>query len=468
MKSLIQSVLILIPVLLSTRGAEEVIYAQLGATVFLKAPEVANSHNYYLYWYFGGAEIAWRNTLGGTGFSSGKWNFTRSFSGDSLTIPDIKHFGTFVGKLMKNGEVTVTYKVVKLNVNMIPPSPVLLGESLSLICNPETPGRDTKQEIHWLNPQGEKVKSNKGQLNLKATEQHNGQWTCVVTNNNRESKAKISVVVVYLSPAASSTQYTSKSWPLTIPCSIPSHISWDQIKSKGIQQVHWDFIPSPGSILNSSGPQRLFSLSLEEPLAWKPDQHRGLTPVSTLKNGNLSLTRNRVKEEDSGDYKCTLKFRNGGTLSRTVHVNVLQITSSPGTDLISGQQVNLSCSVGRPLPSDLRVKWFPPEQSSLPPPLPDHHPAHLPIPAVGTGDSGKWKCELWQNDKRLTSAVIMLKIESKQSVWMTVIICSVTAIVVLLLILVLVLYRRRQRKMRHLRHRLCQCKNPKPKGFYRT
>ncbi|XP_070822319.1 CD4-1 molecule [Chaetodon trifascialis] len=468
MKSLIQSVLILIPVLLLTKGAEviEVIYAQLGETVSLKAPEVTHSHDYYLFWHFNGSEIAWRNTFGRSGFNKDKWNFTISVSGNSLTIPDIKYFGTFVGKL-RNHDTGVTYKVVKLNVNVNPPSPVLLGEWMFLTCNPETLEKDKKPEIHWLNPQGEKMPTIQGRLTLRATDQHNGQWTCVVTNNNRESKSKISVKVLYLLPPASSTLYTSKSRPLTIPCSIPSQISWEQIKSKGIQHVQWDFFPSPGSILNSSVRQRLFYLSLEEPLNWKPDQHRGLTPVSTLKNGNLSLISNRVKEDDSGDYECTLKFKNGETLSRTVHVNVLQITSSPETDLISGQQVNLSCSVGRPLPSDLRVKWFPPEQSSLPLPS-DHHPAHLSIPAVGTGDSGKWKCELWQNDKRLAAAVIVLKIEPERSAWMLVIICSVTAIVVLLLILVLVLYRRRQRKMRHLRHRLCQCKNPKPKGFYRT
>lgn len=86
------------------------------------------------------------------------------------------------------------------------------------------------------------------------------------------------------------------------------------------------------------------------------------------------------------------------------------VISSAGTDLISGQQVNLSCSIGRPLPSELRVKWFPPTRSSQPSLLSDHHPAHLAIPEVGTGDGGKWRCELWQNNTRLTSAVITLKI----------------------------------------------------------
>ncbi|XP_041797934.1 CD4-1 molecule isoform X2 [Chelmon rostratus] len=465
MKNLIQSVLILIPVLLSTTGAEEVIYAQLGDTVSFKPPVDPQSKIYYLYWYFGNLELAWRNTFGATGFNKDNWNNTLSLSDDTLIIKNFQHFGTFVCKLIKGRDTVVgsrIYKVLKLNVNMNPPNPVLLDESLSLTCSVESP---KKPQIHWLNPQKEKLKSNQGRLTLSATGQHNGQWTCVVTDDGRESKAEVSVMVIYLLPPPSRTQYTSKSSPLTIPCSYPSHIPWEKIKSKGIQQVHWDFLP--GSTLNSGDPQRLYSLSLEEKPTWEADQDRGLNPVQNTMKGNLSLTRKQGNEEDGGDYTCTLKFKNGVTLSRTVHVNVLQIISSAGTDLISGQQVNLSCSIGRPLPSELRVKWFPPTRSSQPSLLSDHHPAHLAIPEVGTGDGGKWRCELWQNNTRLTSAVITLKIEPKTTVWMLVIICSVTAIVALLLILALVLCRRRQ-KMRHLRHRLCQCKNPKPKGFYRT
>lgn len=126
------------------------------------------------------------------------------------------------------------------------------------------------------------------------------------------------------SPAPSRPQYTSESLPLTIPCSIPADISWEQIKARGIEKVHWHFFPKPGSTLTSDDPQRLFFLSQEDPMTWKPDQARGLTPVLDPKKKDLSLTRRLGREEDRGDYVCTLKFKNGVTLNRTVHVEVLQ------------------------------------------------------------------------------------------------------------------------------------------------
>lgn len=66
---------------------------------------------------------------------------------------------------------------------------------------------------------------------------------------------------------------------------------------------------------------------MEEPLSWKPDQSRGLTPVSDFKNWNLSLGRKKGEDGDGGDYVCTLTFENGATLSRTVSVHVLESKS---------------------------------------------------------------------------------------------------------------------------------------------
>lgn len=88
-----------------------------------------------------------------------------------------------------------------------------------------------------------------------------------------------------------------------------------------MQEVHWQFIPEPGS-----SPQRLFSLSLEDPLTWKPELTRGLRLVQDPTKINLSLTRDQGSEEDRGDYVCTLEFKNVA-LTRTVHVKVLQSKS---------------------------------------------------------------------------------------------------------------------------------------------
>ncbi|XP_020504726.2 CD4-1 molecule isoform X1 [Labrus bergylta] len=471
MKNFIQAILILSAVLASSTKAEEVIYAQVGDTVTLKL--LNNLHGNYLHWYFGdesGVRLAWSNPLGGKDFINTEHWKTKLSDDSSLIINDIKqeNFGTFVCKSLSESN-KLTYRLLKISVTMDRASPLVPGELLTLTCIAETPPNAQSPEIHWLNPRGEKVETKQGKHKVRVTSQDHGQWTCVVTNNKKENQAKTSVTVVDLSPAPLDPLYTSKSTPLTVPCSFPAHISWEQIKAVGLQEVNWHFNPQPGSNNVSGYPQRLFFLSLGDPPTWKKDQDRDLTPVLDLKKGLLSLTRKQGREHDKGDYFCSMKVRDGVILNRTVHVKVLQITSSAGTEFISGQQVNLSCSVGEPLPSSLRLKWVPPEQSSLLSLTTDHHPAHLTIRGVGAGDGGRWRCELWQGNVCLTSAVITLKIaEPKLSVWMLVIICSVTVIIVLLLILVFIICRRRQRKTSHLRHRLCKCKNPKPKGFYRT
>nr|XP_046255179.1 CD4-1 molecule [Scatophagus argus] len=468
MKNLIQSVLILIAVLEPTTGTKQVKYAEVGKSTILNPPDGISSRS-YMYWYFGDIEIAWRNTLGGHGLNEDgketeKWKNILSWSGDSLIIQNIRqeHFGIFACKVLERNvrKTIMTYELLEFNVSVNPPSPVLAGESLSLVCKGANTQDGKQPEIHWLNPQEEKVTSNKGALTEKATGQHRGRWTCVLTVDEQENRATISVEVVDLAPAHP-TQYTSKNRPLHIPCSINPPTTWEQIKAKGFEEGNWHFYPDSGSRSISDIPEMLFSLH-KDSLVWKAKERaRDLTPVNPEK-GDLSLTRTKGKDADRGTYVCSLKFSNGVTLSRTVHVDVLQITSSPGTELISGQQVNLSCSLGHPLPSGLQLKLIPPKQSSQTSDSP-----HLTIREVGVRDNGNWKCELWQNKTQLTWAMTSLKIETKMSVWMLVIICSV-AVIVPLLILVFILCRFRQRKVRHVRHRLCQCKNPKPKGFYRT
>lgn len=86
------------------------------------------------------------------------------------------------------------------------------------------------------------------------------------------------------------------------------------------------------------------------------------------------------------------------------------VIASPGTNLTSGQQLNLTCGIGRGLSSDLQLKWIPPQKSFHPSLKSDPHPANFIIPEVTTGDNGKWRCELWQGSTRLTSEMITLKI----------------------------------------------------------
>lgn len=467
MKNFIEDVLILFSVFFSVTGAGEVIYAQVGDTVTLKTTEY-NQQKYH-YWYFNNHDnklrLAWLNPLGGKVLLQDK-NWKISLSGNSLIIKDIRdeQFGTFLWEHNSGNSLNLkvtTYTVLKLRV-MKPNSVVLPGESVSLGCFVDAPPGQVKPDVHWLDPRGVRVKNNRGTLDKKAESQDSGKWTCVVGTKNT---AHISVSVVDLAPSPENL-YSSTSSRLTVPCSLPSWISWDHLKQKGIQEVQWHFSPKTSS--SPASDQRLWLLhpSPGSSFTWKKDKDRDLVPVSDATKRNLSLSRDTARVEDRGDFTCSMAFQNGSTLSRTVHVEVLQLASFIGTEFTSGQTLNLSCSTGEPLTSDMQLKWFPPDQSSLL--KSDRHGAHLAIKEASTGDGGKWRCELWRRDLLLASAELKLTIEPKLSVWMLAIICSAIVILILLVILTFILCRRKQHKTRNHRHRLCQCKNPKPKGFYRT
>ncbi|XP_071764750.2 CD4-1 molecule [Centroberyx gerrardi] len=478
MKEFIQSLLILTALLNSTTGAVVMVYSQVGETITLSvSSDGTDKSKTYVYWYFGESEsnnlVISLNPHGGPKFyNDGGWKDRVSISEYSLVIKGVQEQDftdtfTCVIKEHVTPITTKNYKLSKITVSMKPETSVLAGESPSLACTVQSPQNNAQPQIHWLNPQGEK-RANGGDLTVhQVTGQDNGEWTCVVTSGGKKSYAKISVTVLDLSPAPLYPQYTSlsRSARLSAPCSIPAHLSWDNFKAKGLQGGHWSFVPG----LSPGDRQRLFTLSVGEKLTWKVEQETGLGASDPAKK-DLSLSKKGVTEADRGEYVCALEFKNRVTLERSIRVEVLEILSSSGLEIPAGQQVNLTCSLGHPLRDGLQVKWIPPKPWCLPSLGPDPHPAHLTIPEVVDGDCGRWKCELWRNKTRLTSVDITLKI-APMSVWLLVTICGATVIFILLLILtVILLRRRRQRKMtpRHPKHRFCQCKNPKPKGFHRS
>uniref|UniRef100_A0A3Q2PC36 CD4 molecule n=1 Tax=Fundulus heteroclitus TaxID=8078 RepID=A0A3Q2PC36_FUNHE len=440
MRKVLQFFIFLI-IVLQTNGADEVIYVQVGDNVELQLSGRCDS--YYVHWFFGrenGLELADMSYVGRKHVKHGERNKLSLSDKPSLIIKNIEenNFGTFVCKVSDS---------MKL-LSMEETSPVIPGDSLTLSCNVET---HRKPSVFWINPMGQR------EYPEIAETRHNGEWACVVEDNGKESRFKLPVSVVDFS-STSEHLFTSTNFPLTVPFLITPNAFVQQIPTK-IKSVQWFFIPQ-----TSSDRQSIFSISPKnEPQVENP---RGLNYENFTKGGNFSLYRKLSSVDDRGNYTCSITFTNGFTISRTVLVEVLQIIPSPGTDLISGQPLNLSCSTGGPLGPDVQVIWFPPKTSSLA--KDELRSGHLMIPRVGTEDSGSWRCELRRSGATLTSAVITLKIEPILTVWMMVTICAAAVILILLLALAFTLFRRRQRKMRHLRHRLCKCETPKPKGFYKA
>ncbi|XP_041843577.1 CD4-1 molecule [Melanotaenia boesemani] len=459
MQGSIQSILFFIAVLKTVIGTEEVIYAQVGHDVTLKAP-VDTSPKDYIYWYFykeKELQLSWMNHMGGRGIIKDEpWNQQLSLNGDSLVIKGIheRNFGTYFYKLGKDSTV-ITYKLRKLTVNVNPASILLPGDKMSLQCNVDHQG-EKQPNIYWQPPQ-EKTKTVLEAGGIIVQSQDSGEWTCVVKNGQKEHRFKISVIVVEF-PSAPKIQYTSTTSQLNMPFSIHPINSWEKIKPL-IKEIQWSFTPKTSS---DQKPQTLCSFSPENSTEPTMNQ-KALKHASLL--GNFSLSRDKGREDDQGVYECTIIFKKGKNLTSTVQVEVLQIIPSPGLTLISGQRLKLHCTIGGQLPPDVELKWSPKKTSTY---TTENNSALLVIKEVRMEDGGMWKCELRRNNSCLTSAVIKLNIEPVLSVWMLVTICSAAAIIILLAVLTAILCRRKQRKRRHLRHQLCRCENPKPKGFYRT
>ncbi|XP_017270910.1 CD4-1 molecule [Kryptolebias marmoratus] len=446
MKKLMQFILFLITVLRTT-GATEVFYARVGDTVTLNIPKPPG--NTYVQWHSDTVQsdaFAWINHMGGKNTDLPEMWKNTLLSLGSLTIIKIREeqFRTFFSKVGIQPNFSVTkFRIIKVSVDVTPASLVMPSDKMSLSCNVETPGDLGKPNIYWMDPQGNR-KAGK-QLTLTAESQVSGQWTCVVYD--KKFQFPVSVSVAGFSPAPP-LQFTSTNFPLKVLFSITPNNMVQEIIQK-IVKVEWYFTPK-----TSSSPEILVGNS------------RSLTYSNFTKDGDISLFRKQAKNDDSGNYTCSITFLNNFHLISSVQVEVLQIVPSPRTELISGNQLNLSCTTGGQLLPGMQVKWYHPKTV--------HRKTAGPrsdlfvIPKLSTADSGTWRCELLQNQTRLTSAEITLKIDPILSVWMLVTICSAGVILILLLVVASILYRRRQRRMRHLRHRLCHCTNPKPKGFYKN
>uniref|UniRef100_A0A673IYC1 Uncharacterized LOC107755530 n=1 Tax=Sinocyclocheilus rhinocerous TaxID=307959 RepID=A0A673IYC1_9TELE len=255
------------------------------------------------------------------------------------------------------------------------------------------------------------------------------------------------------------TIYTSSS-KVNIPCSLSSNIPWSILKETGLRGGNWSFTPLSDPKLTQS----LLSLSFDPVVRWNDTQHSDGTVKDKgreLKDQDLSINL-PVSENIRGVYTCDLIFSTK-TLSRKVQVEVLKVSSSGGSRVYEGQSVNLTCTLGHHNTSGLGVKWNCSSCSVFSGLNP--HPSTLSIPEVKVEHSGKWTCELWKEGKKLTSAVLSLKIEKAPvDIWLCVAISSGVVVFILLLVIIIKCIRRhRQVNVHYDTH-----PQQNQMGFYKT
>ncbi|XP_056125893.1 CD4-1 molecule [Rhinichthys klamathensis goyatoka] len=466
---------ILISLLVRFLKAQEspiVVYAQIGGTAILPrdVSVIPNKESsFYVNWYCG-LDQTNQPTISKnpqSGIQKGKDVKTHAslLSDFSLQISPVQDFDFEVWRCEQHvltSKFTKTYKLYHVTIPKVPA--VMFGDPLSLECKLDD--SSVKPSVTWIPPENSDCHQNKlykKTISIKDVSRcHSGVWTCKVKYDGREAEATTTVSVIDLSPSPPDPIYTSASPSSTvnIPCSLSSNIPWSVLNETGLRGGSWNFTP-----LSDQKQQSLLSLSIGPVVRWDitPDTDSKVQGRE-LKDQDLSFNNLPVSEKIRGEYNCYLKFYSK-TLRSKVKVEVLQVSSSGGPRVYVGQRVNLTCTLGHPHAPDLEVKWKCRSCSSL------HSSPFLSIPEVTMEHSGQWTCELWKNEKRLTYAVLSLKIEKAPvDIWLCVAISSGVVVFILLLVIAIIGIRRHKQIMMYRRRktRFCCCKTPQPQGFYKT
>ncbi|XP_026854945.2 CD4-1 molecule [Electrophorus electricus] len=464
--------LLLLLVLPISAEEPEVIFAQVGGSVTLPRKAWSSKTELYVHWYFGTDEQPLILRTPHIPLKKGSqkyWQDRLSFSSDlSLFISPVldNDFGLF--RCQQHEYLTIKETKYQLYRVIVPTMvSLLVGDALSLTCEVEP--NPVHPSVKWLRPRGSnyftKSSKNKHTINVSSiSNNHSGDWICTVEHKNQMFNATTSVKIIDLSPSPPDPIYTAvNSSPPSMPCSLSSDISWPVLNGSGLQGGSWSFTP-----LNSSSLRPLLTLNLSSP-AWRDSNgEKGFLQEKVLKERDLAVKSSQVSVKNRGTYTCSLQFKGGRTLSRKVQLEVLEVRSS-NSSTSEGSTVNLTCTLGQPLPPGLEVNWIPPKTASRL--FLKIHPDSLSLPSVTVQDSGEWKCELRKKKTVLTSAVMALTIEKAPvDAWLFVAVGGAAFIFVLVPVLILIIiHRRRQNvKKRQRKARFCCCKNPQAKGFYKT
>ncbi|KAG7469357.1 hypothetical protein MATL_G00128200 [Megalops atlanticus] len=479
-----KSVILITTVIFSTQAAvEEIVYGQVGGSVVLQKREKSQlSNRARTTWSFRSTSGEDKNVYSYNPMgvpATGSWIKDRvsvSNTGLSLTINRLtpEDFSVFECEIHDKSKTEKTiYKLYKITVTAYP-YVLLATQTLSLTCDVQKSA--AKTSVVWTSPQGTNITSSKNPTVKNVSVQHHGVWNCIVDYQGRqtEAKATVSVAVVDFSPSLPQLIYTSLSStsPLLLPCSLHSRLESSHLSGFIPQSGHWSFTPFSADRAQEGtrAPQQFLSLSQGTPLRWLDNQ----VNQSALGEGptyrNFSIVKNIG--EEGGIYTCTLEFKGGVKLSWSVRVEVLRVESSHVNPVQEGLAVNITCTLGRPIPSNLEVKWTIPRHSSkiLSSSLSSWILSH---PRVQKKDEGKWQCELSKGTKVLTRAYMMLKTErAPVNVWLWVSISGAVIVLVLIPILIVIFVRRHKQNLmfrrRRRRTKYCRCKHPQVKGFYKS
>ncbi|TSR75255.1 C-X-C chemokine receptor type 3 [Bagarius yarrelli] len=408
-----------------------------------------------------------------TGVNTNKVGFTdQDLKKDfNLTLKKVRisDAGVYVCSLVFEGgkslSANLTLTVVKNDasapVTMPTPLPLMADTKLFLSCEIEREGINLVglKSVRWTGPDGKNYigKSDRNRYTLsvdKVSRIHSGKWICEINYDVQgRLQAMSNVIILDLTQSPLEPIYAANDTSnFALPCSLSSNVSWSIVNATGLIGGSWSFVP----VYSSESFPPLLKLHPNPSPIWKiPTGSQNWLMESKVKNHDLSVKISRVSIKHRGIFTCSLDFKSK-TLSSRVQLEVLQVISSAGNGIHEGNTLNLTCTLGHPMSSDLKVNWKAPHASSRD--LSHFQSTNLSIRGVEVKDSGKWTCELKKNGTVLTTATIRVKVEKAPvNIWLLVAITGGVLVIVLLSVIAVIIIRRHRKVMKYTRRRRRFC-----------
>ncbi|XP_076137120.1 T-cell surface glycoprotein CD4-like [Alosa pseudoharengus] len=295
-----------------------VYYGQAGKDIKLKCHEGSG----LLTWKYESTNILTVNKNGrqSTG-SSELASRAKLFGSVGLQISNLKpeDSGTFTCLTTKGSQTSskVTLNVYEVSVSVSPASPLLLSSAATLNCHADGP----QKKVAWKHNNQDKTAETGKTVTLGRVEgSHVGTWQCLVYYEETPLEASLDIDVIGMKEHNSNVT-VKQGKDAVLPCSLSkSNLGPLRVAGGGWKQLS----PAAADAL------RLPSLdtSNAEELRWNTgDIDTAKVTISKERLTDFGIRLIKVQPSQSGQYQCSVEFKDRGALTTTV---TLEVTGGGG------------------------------------------------------------------------------------------------------------------------------------------
>ncbi|XP_062395774.1 CD4-2 molecule, tandem duplicate 2 [Sardina pilchardus] len=314
-------------------------YGQAGKDITLKCHGQANMFT----WKHGGVHIITLDKAGRP--TKGRVEIVDriKLSGTDIIISNLKteDKGTFTcittDRNKRQSSSDMTLQVFKVSVSVSPASPLLQSSAATLTCHADEFG--SQKKVAWKHNNKDKTDETGKTVTIDSVEgSHGGTWQCLVTYGETQFEASLGIDVIGLKEHSNVT--VKQGGDAVLPCSL----SKPDLGSLRVAGGGWTQLPPA-----AADAPRLPSLdtSNAQDLCWNADGIN--TARVTISEGKLhtdfGITLMKVQPSQAGQYQCSVQFKDRGTLTTTVNLQVTGGAKGGGGSFAKPKRVG---SIGSP------------------------------------------------------------------------------------------------------------------------